>query len=85
MEIHEKWQLQTAKARLSVLVKRAITEGPQEITIHGKSAAVVLSRADYEKLITRKPSFLEFMRRSPLRDILLEIERDKSPVREIDL
>ena len=37
------WQLQEAKARLSELVKSAEHEGPQEITVHGRPAAVVLS------------------------------------------
>ena len=29
------WQLQDAKARLSDLVKRAASDGPQEITVRG--------------------------------------------------
>ena len=44
------WQLQEAKARLSELVKRAATEGRQEITVRGEAAAVVPSRAEHEKL-----------------------------------
>jgi prevent-host-death family protein len=39
------WQMQEAKARLSELVKLAESEGPQDITVHGKSVAVVVSRA----------------------------------------
>ena len=38
------WQIQTAKARFSELVKQAAEDGPQEITLHGKPVAVVLSR-----------------------------------------
>ena len=37
------WQIQTAKARFSELVKQAAEDGPQEITLHGKPVAVVLS------------------------------------------
>ena len=37
------WQLQEAKARLSELVKSAEQDGPQEITVHGRAAAVVVS------------------------------------------
>jgi prevent-host-death family protein len=44
------WQLQEAKARLSALVKLADTEGPQEIAVRGETAAVLLSRADYDRL-----------------------------------
>ncbi len=79
------WQLQEAKARLSELVRQAQTEGPQDITLHGKSAAVVLSRADYERLARRKPGFVDFMRRSPLRGVELELERDRSMTRDTDL
>jgi len=39
------WQMQEAKAKLSELVKRAEADGPQDITLHGRSVAVVLSRA----------------------------------------
>lgn len=37
------WTMQVAKAKLSELVKLAQLEGPQEITMHGKSAAVLVS------------------------------------------
>jgi prevent-host-death family protein len=79
------WQLQDAKARLSELVKAAQAHGPQEITVRGEPAAVVLSRADYERLRRGKPRFLDFMRRSPLVGVDLLIERDKSPGREAAL
>ena len=49
------WQLQEAKARLSELVKSAQHKGPQQITVHGKPAAVVLSRGDYDRLTNEKP------------------------------
>jgi prevent-host-death family protein len=35
------WQLQEAKARFSELVRRAQTEGPQTVTVHGEAAVVV--------------------------------------------
>ena len=35
------WQMQAAKARFSELVKHAADSGPQEITLHGRSVAVV--------------------------------------------
>ena len=75
------WQLQAAKARLSELVKRAATEGPQEITVRGVTAAVVLSAAEFEKLTAPakpKQSFIEFMRASPWYGVELDLERDKS-------
>jgi prevent-host-death family protein len=36
------WQVQEAKTRLSEVIERARTEGPQTITRHGAARAVVL-------------------------------------------
>lgn len=75
-----RWQLQDAKARLSELVRKAQTEGPQEITVHGKSEVVVLSRSEFDKIKSRKvkrPSFVEFMRSSPLVGVDLNLERSR--------
>ncbi len=80
------WQMQEAKARLSELVKLAESEGPQDITVHGKSVAVVLSRSAFESLPGRQQSLVEFMRRSPLYGLdELEFECDRSGVREVAL
>jgi prevent-host-death family protein len=45
-----KWQVQDAKARLSELIEKARTEGPQTITRHGNDAAVVISMEEYRRL-----------------------------------
>ncbi len=77
------WQMQEAKARLSELVKLAQTEGPQDITLHGRSVAVVLSRSAFELLSGSKQSLVEFMRQSPLHGLEeIEFERDRSATRE---
>lgn len=79
------WQLQEAKARLSQVVRSAQTEGPQEISVHGEPAAVVLSTKDFRRLTGLKLSFVDFIRRSPLAGAGLEVERDKSLARPVDL
>lgn len=80
------WQIQEAKARLSEVVKRAESEGPQDITLHGRSVAVVLSRATFEQLSGRGLSFVDFMRKSPLYALEdIEFERDRSATREVAL
>jgi len=76
-----RWQLQDAKARLSEVVASS-KESPQEITVRGRPAAVVLSKADYDRLRGKKPSFVDFLRASPLVGVDLEIERDRSPARD---
>jgi antitoxin Phd len=35
------WALQEAKAKFSELVRRAQTEGPQTVTVHGEPAVVI--------------------------------------------
>lgn len=80
------WQMQEAKARLSELVKLAEREGPQDITLHGQSVAVVVSRAMFEHLSGSGYSLTAFMQQSPLygmEDIVLE--RDASLTREVTL
>jgi prevent-host-death family protein len=82
-----RWQLQEAKARLSELVKSAEREGLQEITVHGRAAAVVLSAREYACLTgSARGSLVEFMRKSPLYGVdEPELERDRSPVRKVTL
>ncbi len=41
------WTLQDAKARLSELVNRALTDGPQIITRHGNKTVVVVPYGDF--------------------------------------
>ena len=79
------WQLQDAKARLSEVVKKAEKEGPQGITVHGHSAAVVLSSKEYERLKQPRGSFVAFMRQSPLHGVKLDLNRDQTPTREADV
>jgi prevent-host-death family protein len=81
----QSWQLQEAKARFSELVKQAASEGPQEITVHGRSVAIVLSREEFDRLVGGR-SLVDFMQRSPLRDIEeIDFPRDKSPTRRTPL
>jgi antitoxin Phd len=51
------WQVQEAKRRLSEVIERARTQGPQTITCHGAVCAVVLSIEDYDALAAHKPDF----------------------------
>lgn len=44
------WPLQDAKARFSEVVRRARTEGPQHVTVHGREEVVVISAADFSRL-----------------------------------
>ncbi len=80
------WQMQTAKARFSDVVRSAKSDGPQDITIHGKSVAVVLSRELYDRLSGNARSLVQFMQSSPLYGMdEVVFERDKSVVRGVSL
>jgi prevent-host-death family protein len=43
------WQLQEAKNRLSEVVDRALSEGPQTITRHGHPTVVVVAADQYAR------------------------------------
>jgi prevent-host-death family protein len=79
------WQLQEAKNRFSEVVDKALEEGPQTVTRHGKAVVVILSKDDYNRLQRTQGSLVEFFRASPLVGLDLDLERDQSPPRDIDL
>ena len=82
----QSWQIQEAKARISELVKRAQRDGPQEITLHGKPVAVLVSRDTFDRLSRQGDSLAAFMQRSPLQGLdELEFVRDASLTRALDL
>jgi prevent-host-death family protein len=77
------WQLQDAKARFSELVQKAIEEGPQTVTRRGKPTVVVVSAEQFELMKKRQISLKDLLRSAPWHE--LEIERDRSQPREIEL
>jgi antitoxin Phd len=83
MEERMAWQLQEAKAKFSELVQKAIEEGPQTVTRRGKPSVVVLSAEQFELMKKRQISLKDLLRSAPWHE--LEIERDKSPPRDVDL
>ena len=81
----QSWQMQAAKARFSELVKHAALQGPQDITLHGRSVAVLLSREIFDSLSGNEQSLVEFMRASPLvRLENIEFEHDRSAPRAFE-
>ena len=78
------WQVQTAKQRFSELVERAVAEGPQIVTKHGRETVVVLEIGEYRRLLGVPMDFKEFLLSIPKGDEL-EIERSKDLPHEIEL
>jgi prevent-host-death family protein len=77
------WQLQTAKQKFSEVVSRALDEGPQVITRHGREVVVVLSVDEYRRLPRRK-DFKQFLVDGPRFDEL-ELERPQDRPRRVEL
>jgi prevent-host-death family protein len=80
------WLLQDAKARFSELVRKARSEGPQHVTVHGRDEVVVVTAESYRRLkgsVTGQ-ALIDAMQASPHRDIELQPERMSMPVRDVN-
>ncbi len=75
------WQLQEAKNKFSEVVEEALKAGPQVITRRGVETVVVLSSAEYRKMLLSKKKLSEFFRESPLGKVTIDMSRDKSAAR----
>ncbi len=78
------WQLQTAKARFSEMIRIVKTQGPQSITLHGHEEAVVISKKDYERLKKAKPNLPDFFKNSPFYGTDFKASRNKSVSRKVE-
>lgn len=82
------WQLAEAKNKFSEVVNRALLEGPQFIT-RRKDEVVLISRQEYEHYLTGRAetprqSLVDFLLQGgPLLEEL-DLQRDKSPGRDVD-
>jgi prevent-host-death family protein len=81
------WALQDAKARFSEVVRKAKTEGPQHITVHGREEVVVVSVEEYRrgKGQPTGEALVKLLQDSPLRDLRIERTGTRSPVRDVEL
>jgi antitoxin Phd len=76
------WQIQEAKNKFSRVVENAVNDGPQIITKRGVEVAIVLSLADYQKMMASRGRLSTFFRDSPLVGIELDLIRDKGDARQ---
>lgn len=77
------WQLADAKNRFSELVTRALQMGPQRVRRRNE-AVIVISAREYEALVGERISFKEYLMRGESLEGV-DLERDRSPMREADL
>lgn len=75
-------QIRQAKARLSALMDEANRGEPTVITRRGKPVAILISFAEWQRLT--RPSFADFLLSAPFEPGDIP-ERDRRPVRKIDL
>lgn len=76
-------QIRDAKARFSELVEAAEQGRPTTITRHGRPAAVLVSVEDAKRLYApNAPTFADLLLSFPGG---LSIDRDSTPLREVDL
>ena len=81
------WPLQKAKNEFSRVVDRALTEGPQTVTRHGKPVVVISAiegaRGSTRNLAASK-ALLTLLRGCPA-DLSRILVRDRSKARTVDL
>jgi prevent-host-death family protein len=82
-----RWRLQDAKARFSELVRRARSEGPQHVTVHGRDEVVVIAAEDFRRLKgdATGEALVAAMQASPYRESELQPKRFRLPVRDVIL
>lgn len=78
------WRLAEAKNKFSELVNRALLEGPQRV-LRRNDAVIVMALRDYEQLIGKKAGFKKFLMDEGPDLEGVELKRDRSPMRDIDL
>jgi prevent-host-death family protein len=81
------WALQDAKARFSEVVRKAKTEGPQRITVHGREEVVIVSVEEYRRMKGQRTghALVQLLQDSPLRDLTIDHEPTYAPVRGVEL
>ena len=84
------WALHDAKARLSEVIDRALSEGPQHVTRHGRRAVVIVAAEDWERrqqATNGEPrmSFADFLLSAPQAPDGFDFELTPSNIRPRDV
>jgi prevent-host-death family protein len=78
------WTVAEAKAKLSEVITRAESHGPQTITRNGRTAVVMVSYEEWERKTKRVGNLAEFFAASPLRESGISLERLPEEPHEIE-
>ena len=78
------WRLADAKNKFSELVNRALSDGPQRVR-RQDDVVVILAERDCKALTGEMPSFKDFLLQAGPTFEGLDLERDKSLIRNVEL
>jgi prevent-host-death family protein len=79
------WTVAEAKARFSEVIDRAVTDGPQTVTRHGRTTAVIVAAEEWERKSKRVGTLADFLEGSPLRRAAIRIVRRRDRPRKSEL
>ena len=84
VDIGMDWKLTEAKNRLSEVVSRALTDGPQRITRRDEAVVVVSEQAFGWLTGSAGGGFVAYLMNGPTFEGV-EVERDRAPMRDVAL
>lgn len=79
------WTVAEAKAKLSEVIDKAQSDGPQTITRNGRTTAVVVAAQEWERKTRRQGNLAEFFASSPLRGSRMRVKRLRGRLRKVEL
>jgi prevent-host-death family protein len=85
MSTNDTWTVAEAKAKLSEVIDKARSGGPQTITRHGRTAVVVVAAEEWQRKTRRAGNLAQFFAASPLPGSAIKMRRLKGRPRKVDL
>jgi prevent-host-death family protein len=83
MDAHT-WTVAEAKAKLSEVIDKAQSDGPQTITRNGRTTAVVVAAEEWERKTKRTGTLADFFASSPLRGSRMRVKRLPGRMRKVE-
>jgi len=82
-----RWTLRDAKAKLSEVIKRVHSEGPQRVSVRGEREVVIVAAEEYRRLkgYESGQAQIDALASSPLREMDFDREPYRAPVRDVEL
>jgi prevent-host-death family protein len=78
------WSITEARAHLSEVIKRARSEGPQEILSRGCRTAILISAEEWDRKTHKKGGLVDFLAASPLCKSGLQVKRIRDQPRKLE-